>query len=202
MTALPQNGPVQLPADAPEISYQDLWQLLTGASGALVAMFTPDFRCVYLNTRAVEVCHVDVADFDATQVLGPVYAGLLREDIWKVSTFQKAASRGVSIRSVLYECTIVPLSNASGVLLVAKPHAISLSVEARNLTEMLTPRELQILTAIGNNTPVSETCQDLEISAKTFRNYTAMIGRKLNVNSRVEMACIATRAGLVSRPSE
>lgn len=203
MTALHYSGSVRLPIGLPELPSGEWWNLLTTASGAGVALFTPEGRCTYLNPRAMETCAVDPnsTEFDAVAVLGAESAEVLRQELWKVSTFQKSSTCVLNIRCVLHEATLVPVSTPhAGVLLVARPHAIPVPVDSKSLSNMMTPRELQILAAIGTDTPVPETCQSLDISAKTYRNYVAMIGRKLNVATRTEMACIAVRTGLVSRP--
>lgn len=61
----------------------------------------------------------------------------------------------------------------------------------------LTPRETDVLRAIGRGLTIAEAAQALEIGAHTVASHVKNIYRKLNIASRAEAAIEATRRGLV-----
>ena len=61
----------------------------------------------------------------------------------------------------------------------------------------LTPRETDVLRAIGRGLTISETAHALEIGAHTVGTHVKNIYRKLNIASRAEAAIEASKRGLV-----
>jgi DNA-binding NarL/FixJ family response regulator len=70
------------------------------------------------------------------------------------------------------------------------------SVERTRLQD-LTPRELQILAILAGGSRSPQIAERLVISEKTVKTHVQNILRKLHVNSRLEAAAVAVRAGFV-----
>lgn len=71
-----------------------------------------------------------------------------------------------------------------------------------NLTEQLTPRELEVLRLVGAGEPNKKIAVDLEISERTARTHVSNILRKLGLSSRTQAALWAVREGLVDAGGE
>tara|TARA_R110002072_G_scaffold42064_5_gene117649 strand:- start:108261 stop:108920 length:660 start_codon:yes stop_codon:yes gene_type:complete len=67
--------------------------------------------------------------------------------------------------------------------------------------QTLTPRELEVLTLIGQGMTIKEIAAALFRSVKTVENHRESIGRKLKKTRGVELAAIAKNAGLVVEDS-
>lgn len=67
--------------------------------------------------------------------------------------------------------------------------------------QTLTPRELEVLTLIGQGMTIKEIAASLFRSVKTVENHRESIGRKLKKTRGVELAAIAKSAGLVVEDS-
>jgi len=67
--------------------------------------------------------------------------------------------------------------------------------------QTLTPRELEVLTLIGQGMTIKEIAAALFRSVKTVENHRESIGRKLKKTRGVELAAIAKSAGLVVEDS-
>ncbi len=67
----------------------------------------------------------------------------------------------------------------------------------RELEEVLTPRELQILRLVADGLRNKEIAQGLEISEGTVKIHLHNIYEKVNVDSRVELALLARSKGFV-----
>src|SRR5690606_9660540 len=61
---------------------------------------------------------------------------------------------------------------------------------------VLTPRELEVLALIGQGLRIADIAGILHRSERTIEKHRESIGRKLNQTDRVQLALIATRAGL------
>jgi DNA-binding NarL/FixJ family response regulator len=68
---------------------------------------------------------------------------------------------------------------------------------SRELAEVLTPRELQIMRLVADGLRNKEIAQDLDISEGTVKIHLHNVYEKLNVDSRVELALMARSQGLV-----
>lgn len=64
--------------------------------------------------------------------------------------------------------------------------------------DMLTPREREVLTLIGEGYTLLEISQKLHRSLKTIESHRLSLGRKLSASNRVELAKIAIALGLVT----
>jgi DNA-binding NarL/FixJ family response regulator len=67
----------------------------------------------------------------------------------------------------------------------------------RDLEDVLTPRELQILRLVAEGLRNKQIAQDLEISEGTVKIHLHNIYEKVNVDSRVELALMARSKGFV-----
>ncbi len=63
----------------------------------------------------------------------------------------------------------------------------------------LTPRQLEILTLIGQGLSTAEIASRLHRTTKTIESHRLTLGKKLGARNRVELALIAINAGLVDR---
>jgi DNA-binding NarL/FixJ family response regulator len=63
--------------------------------------------------------------------------------------------------------------------------------------DVLTARELTVLTLVGQGLTLKQIAERLERSFKTIDNHRASIGKKLRQTDRVALSIIAARAGLV-----
>lgn len=61
---------------------------------------------------------------------------------------------------------------------------------------VLTPRELEVLALIGQGLRIADIARILHRSERTIEKHRESIGRKLNRTDRVQLALIASRAGL------
>lgn len=61
---------------------------------------------------------------------------------------------------------------------------------------VLTPRELEVLALIGQGLRIADIARILHRSERTIEKHRESIGRKLNQTDRVQLALIASRAGL------
>lgn len=68
--------------------------------------------------------------------------------------------------------------------------------------DVLTPRELEVLSLIGQGMALKEIATTLHRSYKTIENHRGSIGRKLHMDDRVKLAEIARRAGLTLADAE
>lgn len=66
--------------------------------------------------------------------------------------------------------------------------------------DILTPRELEILTLIGEGKSLMDIAQTLHRSLKTIESHRLSLGKKLGVSNRVDVAKIAIAHGLASLP--
>lgn len=62
--------------------------------------------------------------------------------------------------------------------------------------DVLSPRELEVLTLIGQGLSAAEIAKTLHRSVKTINTHRENIGKKLRLDDRVKLASIAQRAGL------
>jgi len=67
---------------------------------------------------------------------------------------------------------------------------------------VLTPRELVVLALLGQGLTLKEIAEKLHRSFKTIDNHRASIGRKLRKTDRLELAKLASQAGLRVRDAE
>src|ERR1700722_3088699 len=72
--------------------------------------------------------------------------------------------------------------------------------ESTSLLDMLSPRELDVLTSMAKGKRARQIAAELMISADTVRTHTRGIFGKLEVHSRIEAVSVAWAAGL--RPEE
>ena len=91
------------------------------------------------------------------------------------------------------------------------PHEVILELAQRVATardqasdrptiERLTPRELDVLQALGEGLPSSEICDRLEIAPNTLRTHVQNIMTKLHVHSKLEAVAFALRHRLIEPP--
>jgi DNA-binding NarL/FixJ family response regulator len=61
----------------------------------------------------------------------------------------------------------------------------------------LTPRELEVLTLLGQGRDPRGIAKDLGVTLHTCRGYVKSILAKLNVHSQLEAVVVASRTGLI-----
>jgi DNA-binding NarL/FixJ family response regulator len=66
--------------------------------------------------------------------------------------------------------------------------------------ESLTPREIEVLTLIGQGMSIKQIAGTLNRSPKTIENHRHSLGIKLDTTNRVQLARIAYEAGLTASP--
>jgi len=70
----------------------------------------------------------------------------------------------------------------------------------RVVTQVLTARELEILTAIASGRTNAQIASDFFLSTKTVMHHSVSIYRKLEVRGRAEAVALAYRSGLLQEP--
>jgi len=74
---------------------------------------------------------------------------------------------------------------------------VRLSPGLRTRVQLLTPRELDVLSYLGRGMSKKEIARTLELSVKTVDQHSTNIMRKLDIHDRVQLARFAIREGLV-----
>ncbi len=87
---------------------------------------------------------------------------------------------------------------ATMTLLLAKSADAHTRRRSRDRFEQLTPRELEVLTALANGRRVDEVADDLTISPQTVQTHVRNILGKLGVHSKLEAVTLALRSCAVS----
>lgn len=73
---------------------------------------------------------------------------------------------------------------------------VTVEKEVSDLTDGLTPREIEVLTLIGHGYSNPEIAEKLFISEKTVKTHVSNLLRRLNVRSRISAATMAVSYGL------
>jgi DNA-binding CsgD family transcriptional regulator len=82
--------------------------------------------------------------------------------------------------------------------LLAEEHAVIKSAVIRlGDLDVLTPRELEVLTLLGHGLAIKDIAESLERSVKTIERHREAIGAKLRLSKAVVLAQLARDAGLV-----
>jgi DNA-binding NarL/FixJ family response regulator len=83
------------------------------------------------------------------------------------------------------------------------PHALAKALRRMNrdrLAGRLSPRELEVLSALARGLSTEAVASELGLSPHTVRNHVRAICSKLGAISRSEAVAVATRAGIVLEP--
>jgi DNA-binding NarL/FixJ family response regulator len=95
--------------------------------------------------------------------------------------------------------TLLPLGEVVELVRFASSHRDQ-EREEREALQKLTPREIEVLTALAEGLDGKEIAQRLYISATTERNHMASILAKLGVHSRLQALIFALRHGIARTP--
>jgi DNA-binding CsgD family transcriptional regulator len=91
----------------------------------------------------------------------------------------------------------VPAGQESERLLQAERGVIESGVIRLGELDVLTPRELEVLTLLGNGLSIKDIAENLGRSVKTVERHRESIGAKLRLSKAVVLADLAREAGLV-----
>jgi DNA-binding CsgD family transcriptional regulator len=91
----------------------------------------------------------------------------------------------------------VPAGQESERLLQAEQGVIESGVIRLGDLDVLTPRELEVLTLLGNGLSIKDIAESLGRSVKTVERHRESIGAKLGLSKAVVLADLAREAGLV-----
>lgn len=203
-----------------EVPHDALWQALANDSGCRVAIIDADGRFHYCND-AVTHKHRDV---DNGNVVGRTLheiASHEQADEW-LGFIRQALDQGKTIRTeVIYRGirvvgAIRPLdpSPATRALVTSRDaihpedtppdpdKVIRGKVADMGPLANLTPREIEILSFIGQGFTSAQIAEHLNRSIKTVEWHQVSLGQKLGARSRVELARIAMAAGLAHQTED
>jgi DNA-binding NarL/FixJ family response regulator len=91
----------------------------------------------------------------------------------------------------------VPAGHESERLLQSEQGVIESGVIRLGDLDVLTPRELEVLTLLGNGLSIKDIAESLGRSVKTVERHRESIGAKLRMSKAVVLADLAREAGLV-----
>lgn len=197
-----------------ELPHAAIWQALAEDSGCRVAIIDTDGRFHYCN-HAANQKHRDVDNGNLVGRTLHEIASPEQADEW-LGFIRQALNQGRTIRTeVIYKGVRVvgairPLDHPRATrALVTSRDAIHPEdtpqdpdkVIKGKVTDMgpladLTPREIEILTLIGQGLTSAQIAEHLNRSIKTVEWHRVSLGQKLGARSRVELARIAMTAGL------
>lgn len=87
----------------------------------------------------------------------------------------------------------------AGMPLSRSEQVIESKVASLGPLDQLSERELEVLALIGNGLSAKEIASRLHRSVRTIEGHRLMIGRKLHTDDRLQLARMASRAGLSTR---
>jgi DNA-binding NarL/FixJ family response regulator len=121
-------------------------------------------------------------------------ARLLPEPVPLESRFADAAARARSLAELLDEALLVLKDEDPASLLVATP-----SRTFQHEAEVLSPREREVLALVAEGRTNKAIAAALFVSPNTVKTHVTSLLRKLRVDTRVQLAAIATKQGLHHR---
>ena len=136
-------------------------------------------------------------EFELVPVLALVHDTADARAVWGGSV------RGILPRGAKVEQIASAITSISNGLLVLDPSFNSLITPAQasggdELTESLTPREMQVLQLLSRGLPNKTIAQELGISEHTVKFHVNAILAKLGAQSRTDAVVRATRLGLIT----
>lgn len=198
-----------------------MWEALINDPGTGIAVLDTEGTIVYANETIARM-YVDIS---AEQAIGKTMAEILPADFAaeRLEYIRQAASSGkpVLIKSIWkgkrVRSAVHPIPNADGLLdkllVISRPVATeealgrpeSFEVIEAKVTDLgelasLTPREVEVLTLIGQGLSIKQIAEMLNRSPKTIENHRHSLGIKLETTNRVQLARIAYEAGLTTSP--
>jgi len=93
-----------------------------------------------------------------------------------------------------------PLTTLASAAPMAAGRPATITTGDRVVTQVLTARELEILTAIASGRTNAQIASDFFLSTKTVMHHSVSIYRKLEVRGRAEAVALAYRSGLLQAP--
>jgi NarL family two-component system response regulator LiaR len=141
----------------------------------------PEIRVVALTVASTD------SDVGRALVAGACGYLLKESPVEDVVTAIKAAYGGASWLS--------PRA-AEAVLDMVRRDARQDATPARDVTEQLSPRELEVLALVARGLDNGDIAQELDISPRTAKNHVSNILTKLGVPNRIQAAVYAVRTGL------
>lgn len=210
----PSKAPVPMEADA-------IWQALSAAPGIGICVVTMEGVCTFSNP---ESCRIYMGDENFNSVgkrLDEIFPADWAEE--RIGYFKRVieAREPMVVRQVWRGqqiCMVLrPIIDADDeithLLILSRPtenmEVVSKSTEVIESEfiglgdlNVLTPRELVVLALLGQGLTLKEIAERLHRSFKTIDNHRASIGRKLQATDRLELARLASQAGLCVHDAE
>lgn len=220
--ATPLRDPTYVEVGSCTLTADVLWKALVGDSASSVLLLDADGRVLYCNGAGARIhkCSPEEAIGRNYRDLVPVHVGserlaLLRRVVetgtpMVIENMLDGVRRRTSLRPMPSK-----LGEPTRVLMVCRPaftepvretviDAEFVKARARDLGPLaaLTPRELEILTLIGQGLATADIAKTLGRSEKTIEWHRVSLGAKLNAPNRVELAKIAYKSGLIPEEHE
>lgn len=95
----------------------------------------------------------------------------------------------------------IPAGQESARLLSSEAEAVESGVIRLGELDVLTPRELEVLTLLGHGMSIKDIAESLNRSVKTVERHRESIGAKLRLSKAVVLADLAREAGLTLKDS-
>jgi DNA-binding CsgD family transcriptional regulator len=218
----PQPGTDPAPPALDSTVGRTLWDMLLREPGTGVALVGTDGTILFVNRQCAEI-FLGPGTEPAAVINKPLKS--LFPEPWvaerlRIFDQMRASKRPVLLRSIwrgFQQVSTMRLIDASPeqperVLVITRrvptpdrPAALannaSIEVIESSLADfgeldVLTDRELEVLTLIGDGMSAKEIAAVLKVTAKTVENHRQAIGKKLEARKATELAAIARQAGL------
>lgn len=199
-----------------------LWDMLLREPGTGVALVGTDGTILFVNRQCAEIFLG--AGTEPSAVISQPLKALFPEpwvaERMRIFDQMRASKRPVLLRSIwrgFQQVSTMRLIDATAeqperVLVITRrvpspdrpaalPNGASMQVIESGLADfgeldVLTDRELEVLTLIGDGLSAKEIAAVLKVTAKTVENHRQAIGKKLEARKATELAAIARQAGL------
>jgi len=199
---------------------EEFWSLLKSQPGVGVLIIDAEGVVLFCNEQAREIYYGQ--DFDPVgqtieEIEGPEFAAERMPVIKQVIESGKPIvirhiRGGKHTEAVVWPMEPVPDQRSRVISLTRQ--SLAPGSEATNLQavesklvdlgplDVLTRREIQVLTLIGHGVPQKKVAADLGVAQRTVERYRTDVARKLKVNSIAEIAKLVQVAGLTVSDSE
>ncbi len=201
----------------------EIWNTFTADPTTGVTLVSLEGEIVFINEQSVRIFFDEARDTKA--IIGKSMHELGFPDEWveeRLGLFRKMHETGESVllrtvwhgrqqfswmsiiqadetndqERVLVITRRVPSGEEANYFLDGEHEVFNSDLIRLGELKSLTPRELEVLSLIGQGMSIKEVAASLFRSVKTIENHRESIGRKLKKTRGVELACIAHIAGL------
>ncbi len=223
-TSIPNDNKTTVSSDESipvPIEPSAIWQALSATPGIGVCVLTAEGTCVHSSPEALRIYlddpTIETVGRSLTDLFPKEWANERLAYIKQVVESRKPMAIRQVWRGVQMCMVIRPIidcnDQVTNILMLTRPTqtldsnaefpimAESEFIELGSLS-VLTPRELVVLALLGQGMTLKEIAERLHRSFKTIDNHRASIGRKLEATDRLELARLASMAGLRVQDAE